>query len=57
MIKEDVIKEKGYSAMGIDDTNEIKPIIDSQRVIDEIIVANSDKIKRLEKEQNELSRK
>ena len=54
---QDGIKGKVNSSLGCDETIEIRQIIESQKVIDEIIVANSDKIKRLEKEQNELSRK
>ena len=33
-----------------DDNNEIKEIIETQKVIDEIIVANADAIKRIDKE-------
>ena len=37
--------------------NEIKQIMDAQTVIDEILVANSDAINRINKEINELSKK
>ena len=39
----------------VSENREIQEIIDTQRVIDEIIVANSDCIKRMEKEIKDIS--
>ena len=41
----------------VSENREIQEIIDTQRVIDEIIVANSDCIKRMEKELKDISGK
>ena len=48
------VLEKKASA---NENNEIKQIMDAQTVIDEILVANSDAINRINKEINELSKK
>ena len=41
--------------MDVKDDKEIKEIVEAQQVIDAIIVANADAIKRIEKEMNHLN--
>ena len=49
--------EKLEKKLEIKETKEIKEIIDMQKVVDEVLVANSDAIKRIDKEIEELCRK